>query len=406
MLAIGVLVLLVTWLPLLFRRLALSLAIACVAIGYLIASQGDVNQQLGLLHSVNVLELLTEGVLLVALIGAGLKIDRPVGLRRWSSTWRLIGIAMPLTIGAMTLLLAYVGGYAWAPALLLAAALAPTDPVLASQVAVGPPGTGEEGEVRFALTSEAGLNDGMAYPFVLLALALAAGERVDAAWLGLHFVVLIALSVALGWGFGRVFGWLVFRPRYARLSNTGDGLVALAASFIAYAITELMSAYGFAAVFIAALTLRASCRDSEFHQQMSDFSDQIERVLLMVVLLVFGASLANGLLATLTRQDAVLGLLLIFVVRPAIAAISLIGSPHPWISRGATAFFGIRGIGAFYYGIYAFSEHTFAAKDRMWAFIGFVVLVSIVVHGMLATPVMSWLDRQRERMQRQGHAIR
>ena len=118
-------------------------------------------------------------------MGAGLKIDRPFGLGDAGAlTWRLLGIAMPLTIaGACRARARPCSGSALATALLLAASLAPTDPVLASDVQVGPPGEGEEDEVRFTLTSEAGLNDGLAFPFVHLAIALALAAQTGEPWL-------------------------------------------------------------------------------------------------------------------------------------------------------------------------------------------------------------------------------
>jgi NhaP-type Na+/H+ or K+/H+ antiporter len=107
-----------------------------------------------------------------ALMGAGLKLDRAFSWRKWGVTWRLLAVTMPLSIAAITLIGGLGLGLSWVAALLLGASLAPTDPVLAADVQVGPPKSGEEDEVRFGLTSEAGLNDGLAFPFVNLAIAL------------------------------------------------------------------------------------------------------------------------------------------------------------------------------------------------------------------------------------------
>ncbi|KAB1144387.1 sodium:proton antiporter, partial [Micromonospora sp. AMSO12t] len=129
---------------------------------------------------------LTEIGVLVALMGAGLKIDRPLSWARWSSTWRLLAIAMPLCIVAVAVLGWWWAGLVPAAALLLGAALAPTDPVLAADVQVGEPTDVEdsEDEVRFALTSEAGLNDGLAFPFVYAAIAIATTSLAPGDWLG------------------------------------------------------------------------------------------------------------------------------------------------------------------------------------------------------------------------------
>ncbi|MBB3135325.1 NhaP-type Na+/H+ or K+/H+ antiporter [Rhizobium pisi] len=175
---LGVVVLLTAWLPLMMRRLPLSLPIACLAIGALLAwSPFPLLPRFNPLENREFTERMTEIVVIVALMGAGLKLDRPIGWKRWMTTWRLLGIAMPLTIVALAFLGSWILGLGAASALLLGACLAPTDPVLASDVQVGPPQTGEEDEVRFALTSEAGLNDGLSFPFVHLAIALALAAK-------------------------------------------------------------------------------------------------------------------------------------------------------------------------------------------------------------------------------------
>lgn len=176
----------------------------------------------------------------------------------------------------MPLCIAAIAGLAWAAglppiaALLLGASLAPADPVLASDVQVGPPKTGDEDEVRFALTSEAGLNDGFAFPFVNLAVALAAASATDEPWLwrwiGVDVLWEIGAGVAGGWLVGRLFGWLTFHVgEKARLASTGDGLIAIAATFVSYGVTEMVHCYRFLAVFVTAMTLRDSHRDHDFH---------------------------------------------------------------------------------------------------------------------------------------------
>jgi NhaP-type Na+/H+ or K+/H+ antiporter len=164
-------------------------------------------------------ERLTEIGVIVALMGAGLKLDRRLGWRSWSTTWRLLAIAMPLTIAGTALLGWWWVGLAPAAAMLLGSALAPTDPVLASDVQVGEPGGHEEGEdvVRFSLTSEAGLNDALAFPFVYAAIAMAAQGANPAAWIGewlaVDVVYKVVVGIAVGALVGRMLGWLFFRAR-------------------------------------------------------------------------------------------------------------------------------------------------------------------------------------------------
>jgi NhaP-type Na+/H+ or K+/H+ antiporter len=407
LLGLGVIVLLVAWLPMALRELPLSLAILCVVAGVIVFHNGGLSFRPNPLRFSTLTEKLTELVVLVSLMGAGLKIDRPIGWRRWASSWRLIAITMPLTIAAVTLIGVHGLGLALAPALLLGAALAPTDPVLASDVQVGPPRSGEDGEARFALTSEAGLNDGFAFPFVHLAVAVAAvGGAVNAEhlwqWLKIDVLWRIAAGVAVGWVMGQALGWMTFRAPRARLSGTGDGLVALGATLSAYAAAEVVHGYGFLAVFITALTLRSVERDHEFHDAMHDFAEQVERLLMMLVLVLLGGAVASGLLAPLTWKDAALGLALLLIVRPLAGWIGLLGAPHSRRERAFVSFFGIRGIGSFYYLAWGLNHGEFEGWARLWSIVGFIVLCSILIHGVTATPLMMNIDRWRRGLPQKG----
>ena len=343
-------------------------------------------------------ERFTEMVVIISLMGAGLKLDRPLGWKAWAPTWRLLGIAMPLTIAA-TAWLGMVGlGFSLAVALLLGAAMAPTDPVLASDVQTGPPRSGEDNEVRFNLTAEAGLNDALALPFVNLAIlvslgggTLALGElgrwaMVDVGWK-------LAAGSVMGWLVGKAMGWLIFRAHDRGISRHADGLIAVGATFVVYAVTELVHGYGFLAVFVCALTIRASEREDDFHTEMHDFAEQIERLLMMLLLVLFGGALANGLLDALTWTDALIALAVLFIVRPVVGYLAMLGSPLPQRDRIMLAYLGIRGLGSVYYLAYAINHGQFGDSERLWAVTGFIVLVSIVVHGVTSTPLMALIDR-------------
>lgn len=354
-------------------------------------------------------EHVTEVCVIVSLMGAGLAIDRPFGWRTWAGAWRFLGLVLPLTIAGVGLLGTWLMGWPPAVALLLAAALAPTDPVLAAEVRVGEPTSGEdeedEEEVRFTLTSEAGLNDGLALPFVLAAVALAttAGEGWSADWIG-HWLladVLLRATVGLVAGVvvGRLLGWLFFRSRHVRLSQQMEGFTALGATFTAYGLTELVHGYGFLAVFVTACTIRAAERNHGYHQVLHGFSEQIERLLTAVLLFLLGGYLVADGLAVLSPQGALLALALILVIRPAAGVAAQLGSPAGPRERAVTALFGIRGIGSLFYLAYALGKGPFARyADELWAVAAFTVLVSVLLHGATATPVIRRLDRWRSRL--------
>jgi NhaP-type Na+/H+ or K+/H+ antiporter len=335
---------------------------------------------------------------IVSLMGAGLKIDRMIGLRSWMLTWRLLGPAMPITMLIVIGMAWGLMGTGLAAALLIAAVLAPTDPVLASDVQVGGPGEGEEDEARFALTSEAGLNDGFAFPFVHLAIALSAasfggGELLE--WLARDLLWKTFLGAAAGYAIGRGLGYLTFHlPMRASLSRTGDGFVALAVTLLAYGLVETLDGFGFLAVFVSALALRNASRDHDYHDRLHGFAEEAERLLMMLLLILFGGiATFSGLFAPFdwSMLFFVAGVLL--MARPVAGLLSLVGSKLPWREQLVISFFGIRGMSSIYYLAFALNHASFAEPHRLWAIVGGVVLTSILLHGITMTPALRLLDR-------------
>jgi NhaP-type Na+/H+ or K+/H+ antiporter len=389
---IGAAVLASAGLPRLIRALPLSLPMVLLLLG------GAV----GLLEAAapipdphdhpQLTERVTEFLVIVALMSAGLKLDTPLGRRRWDVTWRLLGIAMPLSI----LLIALTGwgllAMAPASALLLGAVLAPTDPVLAADVQVGRPGEGDGPRVRFALTSEAGLNDGLAFPFANLAIAWTLHAHEPALgwlahWLAVDLAWKVAAGIAVGWLAGRLAAWLLFGlPR--GLAETSYGFVVVGLTALAYGLTELAHGYGFLGVFVAGLTLRAAERRHAFHRQLHDFAVELEHLTLAVLLLLLGASFTSQYLHLVTWPILLAACVILLVVRPLSGMVSLAGGRDPLPDRLAIAFFGIRGIGSFYYLAYAVTAAQMEDAGELWTTLTLVVVLSILVHGALAGPVM------------------
>jgi NhaP-type Na+/H+ or K+/H+ antiporter len=403
----GLVVVFAALLPTYLSSRPMSLPIVLVAggaIGFVVAPGVgfDPRQHLGLT------EHATELAVLISLLGAGLSIDRPPGWRRWAATWRLLGIAMVLTIAGIALagsLLLHLGA---AGALLLGAAIAPTDPVLAADVQVGEPSVeGEpnvpEDQVRLTLTSEAGLNDGLAFPFVFAAIAIAVHGAAPSDWLG-HWLLAdlaqrLVIGIAIGWLAGKALARLVFDPPrpFSPLADTNEGFVAVGAILITYGVTEAAQGYGFLAVFIAAVTLRSRQREHGYHKTLHQFTGQVEQLLNVGLLVVLGGAIVSGILGALTWRSATVAVLVVFVVRPVAARVALVGTPTSRAERRAIEFFGIRGIGSIYYLAYATGHASFRDADQLWAATIMTILLSIVVHGVTATPVMRELDRRRER---------
>lgn len=393
----GAVILIGAWLPLLLKKLPLSLPIVCLALGALLSLTPWLRSNPEALSHDRTLEQLNEAVVLIALMGAGLRLDRRFGWRRWGSTWRLLLFVMPLTMLPIFAVAHYAIGLSAAAAVLLAAALAPTDPVLAADVQTGPPTSGEDGETRFALTAEAGLNDGLAFPFVLFALAMQTHDLDWTHWVLVNLLGDLAIGTAIGMAIGWGAGYLMFRLPAWKLSDTGDGLIAIGVTLFVYGLTTLIHGNGFVAVFVAALTIRSTRRQDEFHTAMSEFSGQIERLLLVIVMIVLGWAIGRGLLAPLTWGGAALAAAIILVFRPVATLIGFIGSTASVPSKRLIGFFGIRGIGTLFYLQYALNRADFPEGSQVWAIAGATVLGSVLVHGVSSTPVMAKADALRER---------
>ena len=333
-------------------------------------------------------EIVSELTVIVGLFGVGLRIDRLKNRQRWWPTLRLLAVAMPVTILAVAIIGWKFAGMTVAGALLLGAVLAPTDPVLAGDVQVGRPTEGGEHPVRFALTTEAGLNDGLAFPFVYLALAIASAGALTFGLAGEWLVRDMLYRVLIGGISGVTIGWLLAKvlfefPRENALAKTESGVIAFAGVLIAYGATELVEGYGFIAAFVAGLTLRRSESHHEFHSRLHDFSESIEHALTAILLIGLGAALP-ALLSALDWTGAAIGLALIFVIRPLVGWFSLVGTALTGRRRLVVAAYGVRGVGSIYYLAYAGSHMDLVNKEQLWAIIAFTILVSTIVHGFTA----------------------
>jgi len=343
-------------------------------------------------------ECATELIVIISLVSVGLAIDRKFSWKEWKQIAPLLWLTMPMCIFGVAWM-----GWAWlglapAGALLLGACLAPTDPVLAKAVQVGPPGESDRNDVRFNLSAEAGCNDSLAFPFVYLAIVLSteppSGE-LFAGWFGVDVLWRIAAGCGIGWLTGKAMAWFVFgssdKVEDSRFFKGREGLLVVAALFIAYGVAEMIGGYGFIAVFLGAVVARQCERRHEFHKRTHAFIDQIESVVLVVILIFFGGLLASGVMGALTWSAALLGTLFLLVLRPAAGALAMVGSGLPWQSRWAVGFLGIRGMGSIYYLSYGQVKGEFEELDTLWSAVAFVILLSVVLHGITAEGLLRHL---------------
>jgi sodium/hydrogen antiporter len=343
-----------------------------------------------------VVEHLAEIAVIVALFATGLKVDRDIrDVRSWSAVARLLLIALPLTIAVVALWGSTVMGLGLAAAIGLGAILAPTDPVLAGDVGIGPPGEEEhEAEPNFALTAEAGLNDGLAYPFVLLAVFV--GLEPGAGWLGtwaladVGYAIVGGVLIGAAAGFGAAALIAPLRQRDLLVRHL-DGWMAIAVVLTVYGLTEIAGAYGFIAAFVGGLAFRRYEQGHEMHRGIHDSAETVEKFGELSLILLLGSLVTLDGLGAPRLEGWLLVPLLLLVVRPLVAFVSLAGTrPLPRLrERCFVAFFGVRGIGSLYYGAVLVGSGALSGGEAATVFwtMAAVVIVSIFLHGVSASPL-------------------
>ena len=418
------------------RRGPASTSVLYLAVGVALGPAGAGVLELDFASYANLIEHVTEIAVLVALFTGGLRLRRTFGDRAWRAAFLLAGPVMIASIGLLAVVAHAVVGLPAPYALLLAAILAPTDPVLASVVTVED--ASDEERVRWALSGEAGLNDGTAAPFVALALLWIHGGSASsvAAWFAFRVVWAVPAALALGYGLGRVVGVLAIhlRSRQRDLAAPNDFL-ALALIAISYVAAQWLGAWGFIAVFASGVGLRAAelkvvlesphptvdadqtidnadhppaeelvaARETEEAMEepavaagvlVSDvltFGDTIERLVELGLVLAVGAALA----AHWDVRAIPVGLALFLFIRP-LATVTLLRATNLTpVQRWLTGWFGVRGIGSLYYVALAYQD--LAENARAAELVDFTISIvasSIVIHGLSTRPILWWYGRR------------
>ncbi len=418
-------------------RLPLSTAMLYLLVGLAVSPLG-----IGLLWADSarhaaVLETLTEVVVLISLFSAGLKLSSALSDRRWLLPLRLAVVSMVFTVLAIAAVGHLMLGLSLGAAILLGGILAPTDPVLASDVQVHTPG--DRDRLRFALTGEGGLNDGTAFPFVMLGLGLLGLHDLGEfgwRWFAFDVAWAVACGIGVGAGLGLAVGRLVLFLRREHQEAVGlDDFLALGLVALSYGVALMLKGYGFLAVFAAGVALRhlvqrqssAPARSEQAVQEarvapdtsqaqkaavdpqhapaymvqaVLGFNEQLERIGEVTVVIAIGA-----LLWAVDWHSAVWWFvpLLLLVIRPLSVAVGLSGSSAAGNQRVLIGWFGIRGIGSLYYLMYA-TNHGLepALAQQLTALTLSVVVASIVVHGISVTPLMAMYERTMHRRRRRN----
>lgn len=396
LMVVGVILLIVTLGSGLIARLPLSYALIYLVVGIGLSPYGF--NIIKIRPGTEFLQRSSELVVLISLFSCGLKMSRPLRFRAWNSTIRLIGLLMPISIGAIAVLAHFVLRMDWSIAILLGAILAPTDPVLASEVQLYDPQ--DRDELRFGLTSEGGLNDALAFPFVYFGLYLLKDSNWRNwihQWIMVDLVWAIAMGIVGGFVVAKIVRWIDRRlQRFHQVDSLMEDFIALSTIFIAYAVTEMVNGYGFLAVFVAGVTMRRR-RNSEQTMSQLHFVERLEKLSEIGIILVLGAMLLKEPMFAYATDALLVAGCLLFLIRPIGAWISTIGMPVDTVTRWLYGWFGVRGVGSVYYLSYALSSGLKeTAGERVTWISLWTIVISVVLHGITTTPLMKWYERNIE----------
>jgi NhaP-type Na+/H+ or K+/H+ antiporter len=407
------------------KRSAVTSAIIYLALGVLVGPTALDLFHFNPLKESALLQVLTEVAVLISLFSAGVKMPVPFTLARWRAPILLATVSMTITVAAVAAFAYYVLRLPLGAGVLLGAILAPTDPVLATDVQIRHPG--DHDQLRFTITCEAGMNDGSAFPFVMLGMGMLGLHEIGE--FGLNWLLLdvlwatlagVTIGVVAGVALARL-GWkLRSKPHKQELM---DDFLGLGLIGVVYGLTLLVNGWGFLAVFFAAVALRqtelklakaaqvtfdgsearqTARTDANAKPELAPpetvsegslvFKEHLERLSEVVLVLLIGGSLY---LNSWTWGAIWLALFLFVIVRPVSVVVGLLGTNTTWRIRGMTAWFGVRGIGSLYYLMYAI-EHGLpeALSMQLIQMTLIVVTLSILLHGISVKPLMGLFWRR------------
>ena len=429
----GVLLLTMALSSALIQRLPVSTAAIYLAVGCVIGPWGFDLMRIELSDSAAWIERLTEIAVILSLFIGGLRLRLPLRHMAWRAAYGLASSVMLASIAGVAVCAWLFFGLDPALAVLLGAILAPTDPVLASSVTVGH--SQDNDRLRYALSGEAGLNDGAAFPFVMLGLLLLGPVSMAgvAAWAGVRLLWAVPAGLILGYVLGRLIGSAAISLRTRNHDTAAPtDFLALALIALSYAAASAIGAWGFLSVFAAGIGLRhaeVSTVEQDPHPQAEQtaakehppaetlvspntvteqemaqpavaagvlvaevfsFGDTLERMLEVLLVVIVGISLASHW----DPRGLLLAAVLIIIVRPAATLLLLTRSPTTRLQRMLLGWFGIRGIGSVYYLAFALTHGVQGAGGRELADMTIsIVAASIVIHGMTSQSMMRWYDR-------------
>lgn len=394
----GAIALLAAVVPVILRKRYISAPIVYLvlgAAGYFICGHPEIHP----LDHLSEIQHVTEFVVLVALANAGLRIKEPFKWGTWRYAVRLLAITMPLTIVAAAFLGWQFMGFAPATALLFGALISPTDPVLASELQTSAPGEDDRSLSKLGLTAEAGINDGLAFPFTWLAIAVALHGTTDTTWITGWLLHDVLIKMTLGVGIGLLTGWGLYKIVFSisskqdTMGRISRGILSLSLVLLPYALCEINGGYGFLAVFFAACIFSKYEKTQKHMHNLHDFNEELEAFAVAAIFVTTGIFIALHYELLLDLNILATALIMVLVVRPLMGWVSLAGSGLNSFQKFVLSFYGMRGIGSIFYLAFALQQADFAQPKKLIAVTTATIFFSVLIHGISARYVQKRIKK-------------
>lgn len=402
LLSLGFVVALMAFVPIYARKLQISQVIPMLMLGALLYLMNAPLPWPDPLWNFETAKIITEIIVIISLMVAGLKVGTGYVWKYWNVPFRLVSVTMLLSMAAVFCIAYFILNLNGAVSLLLAAVLAPTDPVLASELQLENyqySKSEKDTGIRFALTGEAGINDGLAFPFVYVAILWSQvgsfGDMDFAKIITYYFLYKIIVGVIIGGAIGVLVSYILSRYKENNQRKITNGFLALALTFLSYGIAELASTYGFLAVFATGVGLQFFKRHT--HEQadshLINFIENTEKLTSLLWTVFFGGAIVSGILSYTDWKGILFSLVFVLLIRPVTGIFALFNTQCNWKKRMAVAFFGIKGIGSFFYLSFALIKGEFTGYDSLFGIVSYTILFSIVIHGILSIRVVNYFQK-------------
>lgn len=383
--------------PGLLRKLPITSSVVYLLFGLLLGSHGLDIVGINSLEHTKLIEIISELTVIISLFTVGLKLRLRLSDSLWLLPLSLATISMILTVG----LIAAVGHFLFklglGQSILLGAILSPTDPVLASEVQLHHPG--EKNSMKFILTTEGGMNDGTAFPFVMLGLGLMGMETKNwsfESWILKDLIWAVSAGIICGVISGVFVTKITSHVKEVRKSFYLEDFLTIGSITLSYGIALQIHAYGFLAVFANALTIRQLEMQKTLRNKQNtgdripdnvlSFNEQLERIFEVISVGTVGLLIDLG---TFSWSSLIIALSVIFIIRPIAVFLGTCNSGMNLKEKTFLSWFGVRGIGSIYYLYFALNQtDTFENSSELINLTLWTILFSVFIHGISAKIIL------------------